>query len=247
MCSEAFWSDVRVRGLDAFVLLFHYKRHRNAKLTTWQEELMVEELERLEIPYVSSKYRIQKDQFVSRRLVDEYYILQGPGQNHLTPFGNEVVFGTLADGLRGKFDSRVSGLLVSGPERGTLRGSRAFARFEANADPPYGAQEDVERIVFGVGDAGPTELEYILGGSAERFSAVLERTPLPEGFATSDRVEFSVLGDGNLLAHAVVGPEAEPLELVVDLEGVDRLTFVVADGGDGRQGDFVFLASPCLR
>lgn len=89
----------------------------------------------------------------------------------------------------------------------------------------------------GIGTHAPSTVTVWLGGQCTVFRAVV---------GTDDNVEkphessasFSVLGDGRILAESpVLRATSDPYEMVVDVEGMDRLTLRTTDGGDGKNND----------
>lgn len=102
---EALAVEIERRGLDFFVLLFHGKAVLDEKRSPdWRDRFVRGELERIGIPYVSSRYRLVEDTLRTRNGVAEYFVLSGRGRNHLTPLGNRIVFGALRSGLRAEYD-----------------------------------------------------------------------------------------------------------------------------------------------
>lgn len=99
---DAFAGEFAARQLDAFVLLFHGRHY--LRIHDWREAFLVAELQRLGIPYVSSKPRLLEDRRTTGRGDDAYFFAEGRGREHYTPLGNEIVFGALSAGLAGEFD-----------------------------------------------------------------------------------------------------------------------------------------------
>lgn len=99
---EAIRAETAARDLELFVLLLHGSHY--LRQHDWREVFLVTELERLGVPYVSSKPLLLADRERSGRPEADYFIAQGRGVGHYTPLANEVVFAALAAGLRGDFD-----------------------------------------------------------------------------------------------------------------------------------------------
>lgn len=102
---EELVADLREADVEFFFLLFH-GRTWLAPPSPFQpmEDFFTGALEALDVPYVLSYRPLREDAARSGRGADEYWIARGPGQGHLTPLGNEVVFRCFLDGLAGKFD-----------------------------------------------------------------------------------------------------------------------------------------------
>lgn len=98
-------AELQGRDLEFFVLVFHGTKHlREEGIQDWRETLLLGELERLGIPYVSSKRVLIADRRATGRTVADYFVLRGPSRRHYSAQGNAIVFAALRDGLEGKFD-----------------------------------------------------------------------------------------------------------------------------------------------
>jgi hypothetical protein len=99
-------SELEGRGLEHFVVLFHGKSYLEKDVDDWREPFVVRELNRIDLPYVSSKLWLREDAAKTGRGRDDYYIPSGSrGQGHYSPLGNEIVFGAIRSGLAKEFDS----------------------------------------------------------------------------------------------------------------------------------------------
>ena len=93
-----------------------------------------------------------------------------------------------------------------------------------------------KRYPWGIGVHADSELTFDLGGKFKRFRSDV-------GIATRmgrrGSVVFTVLGDGKELyaSPVVTGADAAPREVDVSVDGVQKLTLKVADGGDLDLGD----------
>lgn len=93
---EGICAELEGRGLDYVVLVFHGMKHlREPGYQARWEPLLLEELERLGMPYELSK----GDLLGSGQPVEELFLLKGPSRRHYTPAGNGVVFSALRRGL----------------------------------------------------------------------------------------------------------------------------------------------------
>lgn len=99
---DALAAELAARELDAFVVLFHGRHY--LRMYDWREAFLVSELQRLGIPYVSSKPRLLDDRQRTGRGDDAYFFAEGREREHYTPLGNEIVFAALKAGLTGEFD-----------------------------------------------------------------------------------------------------------------------------------------------
>jgi hypothetical protein len=111
------------RQLDYFVLLFHGRPYVTRDKDDWREPFALSELERLGIPYISSKPRLRAAALRTQQNLTAFYFQDGRGKGHYSPLGNEAVFAGILDGLRGKFDTPGVGV-IERPGQGAQRGSR---------------------------------------------------------------------------------------------------------------------------
>lgn len=97
--------ELAARDLEYFVILFHSKKHFGPKnKNNWREPFFIRQLQRLRMPYLSSKRRLREDQKTSHRTLKDYYIFQGEGYGHYTPLGNEVMFEMIRRGIARDYD-----------------------------------------------------------------------------------------------------------------------------------------------
>ena len=89
----------------------------------------------------------------------------------------------------------------------------------------------------GIGTHAPSRVTVWTGEQCTVFRAVVG-TDDGVGRPQESSASFQVLGDGKILAETpVLRSTSAPYELVVDVAGVDRLTLVTTDGGDGKNND----------
>lgn len=101
--------ELRGRKLQSFVLIFHGKSQlEKPEGGDWREEFLLRELDRLGLPYVSTRTDIEADSASSGRALVEYVAERGKHRGHYTPLGNQVSFGALERGLAGQFDGSAS-------------------------------------------------------------------------------------------------------------------------------------------
>lgn len=97
-------ADLREAEVEFWFLLFHGRSFlTEGSPEQPYEDLIVRELEDLAVPYVQSWRPLREDAARTGRGPDDYWIRRGPGKNHLTSIGNEVVFQCILDGLAGRF------------------------------------------------------------------------------------------------------------------------------------------------
>jgi hypothetical protein len=98
-------AELELRGLDFFFLLFHARKALEApRLYGWQEPFLVRTLAELGAPFVSSKTPLRAYMARTGESSRPFYFDSGPGLNHYTALGNEVVFEALRSGLEGRFE-----------------------------------------------------------------------------------------------------------------------------------------------
>lgn len=98
------------------------------------------------------------------------------------------------------------------------------------------------------GNDGPTEIHYSLKGKEDRFVAWIgidqsmnPNDPLGSGAS----VRVTATGDGRMLWESgVVGRSMGPIEVNLDLQGIQELTLTVDDAGDGTAYDWLVWADP---
>ncbi|MFT4538820.1 MAG: hypothetical protein ACI841_003458 [Planctomycetota bacterium] len=97
--------EFRKRKLQSFVLIFHGKGQLEKGADSgWRESFMTRELDRLGLPYVSTRTDFERDRKASKRKWTDYVAEKGDRRGHYTEVGNEVSFLALERGLRGEFD-----------------------------------------------------------------------------------------------------------------------------------------------
>ncbi len=95
---------------------------------------------------------------------------------------------------------------------------------------------------WGICAHAPSELVFPIGGRYERFTAA---GGLP-GKRPRGSVGFRVRGDGKLLYESNVVTGKKRAAIDVDVAGVDRLTLVTTDGGNGKHADCSVWYDPRL-
>jgi len=96
---------LRERELQSFVLVFVGKGElaRGAG-NSWRQTFLTRELDKLGIPYVSTRRDFEQDRQQTGRDWGDYVADRGERKGHYTIVGNEVSFRALERGLRGDFD-----------------------------------------------------------------------------------------------------------------------------------------------
>lgn len=99
------------------------------------------------------------------------------------------------------------------------------------------------RTVFssGIYAHAPARHIWNLGGKWKTFSS---HCGIADGHDGS--VKFKVTGDGKLLWESKVVKSGETVFFSVDLSGVDELTLLTEDGGDGSSSDWSLWLEPML-
>lgn len=102
---EALREELTSRGLEHFFVVFHGRRaFRSRGPYTWREPFLLDTLDELGLPRVSSKRALRADAARTGRDESAYFLDEDPGANHYTPTANAVVFEALQRGLRGEYD-----------------------------------------------------------------------------------------------------------------------------------------------
>ena len=109
--SRALLEEVRdeceARDLEYFVLLFHGRRVLTPEgqgIEDWHEPFLIGELERLQMPYVSSRPLLQAHAQESGQPVSDYFFTKGIRRRHYTPLANRVVFEAIRAGIAREYD-----------------------------------------------------------------------------------------------------------------------------------------------
>lgn len=104
---ETVREECETRDLEYFVLLFHGRRilaSEDEDTEDWHDSFLIEELERLEMPYVSSRPLLQEHARQSERPVSDYFFTRGIARRHYTPLANRVVFEAIRRGIARDYD-----------------------------------------------------------------------------------------------------------------------------------------------
>lgn len=97
-------------------------------------------------------------------------------------------------------------------------------------------------IDHGIFAHAPSELTFDLAGKWDQFSVVCG---VQDGLPGT--VKFKVLGDGKELATTEVLIAKSPHEFSLSVKGVNRLTLVAEDGGNGLTADWAVWGNPILK
>lgn len=131
-------------------------------------------------------------------------------------------------------------------ERGTVAASQGWGVPQRHRSVT-GARLSIAGFIFrhGVGAHAPSQLTYDLGGGFRTFEA---------GFGVDDtanvgqHVQVRVWADDEIrFDSGLVQAGGFPRRVHIPVEGVDRLTLEVLDGGDGRNRDHLNWVEPILR
>ncbi|HOM70726.1 MAG TPA: NPCBM/NEW2 domain-containing protein, partial [Armatimonadota bacterium] len=93
-----------------------------------------------------------------------------------------------------------------------------------------------KKYKHGIGTHADSEISYYLGGVYSGFSSLMgvDDEAKPDG-----SVVFKIIGDGQVLFESdVVKAGEEARSVSIDVSGVEVLTLVVTDAGDGTEGDY---------
>lgn len=104
---ETVRDECEARELEYFVLLFQGRRvlaSEGNESLDWHEPFLIGELERLEMPYVSSRPLLQAHAQQSGQPVSDYFFTQGIQRRHYTPLANRVVFEAIRAGIARDYD-----------------------------------------------------------------------------------------------------------------------------------------------
>lgn len=87
----------------AFVL-FHGRASVRVDSYGWEEPLLLEELTRLRIPWVSTRTAFRADMAATGRTLLDYFALEGRARPHYGPTGMQVAFRAIRRALLGEFE-----------------------------------------------------------------------------------------------------------------------------------------------
>jgi hypothetical protein len=230
-------------GVDYFVLVFHGKGFFVPPAPDdWRESFLLNELERLEMPFVSSRSVIDADMLATGRKGEDYFHLRGNGKGHYDPQGNEVVFEAIRRGLRHRFEGGSEPDTIDAPSFSTHPGAKAFARYGRKALRPFLDPEDTPRWVLATDGDTPTDLEYRLHGEVASFSANLKLVPLA-AHRNKGPIELSLWKDGERTLVHSLERLATPIPITLDLTGTHEFR-IRATSPAGSAGELLLLASP---
>jgi hypothetical protein len=232
---------LRSREVDYFFVLFYGPESvQNTARLAWRERLVVDTLDALDAPWVSTRRVILEHQVKTGRDPRQLY----DASNHLNAEGNRVALVAMTDGLEGLFGLRgTAGALSAAMISETvLRGERAAARYESGTRPPFTEPADRTRLCMRVGAEGPTEVVYLLEGRARAFEARARLIPLAG--ETEGSVGLTVLVDDEPAFRGTLRRDGKELAVRVDLAGRGRMVVLADDAGDGIRGDWLVLAEP---
>ncbi|MGB7326749.1 MAG: NPCBM/NEW2 domain-containing protein [Rubripirellula sp.] len=102
--------------------------------------------------------------------------------------------------------------------------------------------EDIIKTTYeqGLHVHSPSEVTYFLKGAFSTFESTL--VPCYQASVT-----FEVHGDGKLLFESKnIGGKSQPVNVRVDVAGIQKLKLIVTEGGNGWGGDWVLWANPFL-
>ena len=138
----------------------------------------------------------------------------------------------------------------SHPDQVVARGQ--WGAFEVlNIDMTLHGRHFTRYILQHPGDGGPTEVHYALKAKAHRLTAwvgIDQSMNLGDTIVTGAKVRVTATGDGRVLWES--GPvqlSTAPLQVNVDLTGVQELVLAVDDGGDGTAFDWLVWADPEIK
>jgi hypothetical protein len=236
------------RGIEWFVLLFHGRRRlEDIGPSDWREETLLRILREERIPHVSSKPALQRHALANDRDFAWYFGTAGAARDHYLPAANEVVFGVLADGLKGGFSGRFNarlpraeGFQLVGEDEATPL-VRHFLGYSKNFPSP----QDREVLLIRVRPDRPTAFFYDVD-ELTSFRAIA-KLPKSARDAGCGRVGLSVHVGAQQVFGSALSPENPEVAIDVDLRGASRLTISADDGGDGIDCDLLYLASPQFR
>ena len=107
----------------------------------------------------------------------------------------------------------------------------------------FNVDKEVVKTIYdqGLQVHSPSEVTYFLKGSFTTFQATIVA-------CYQASVTFEVHGDGEKLYDSgKFGGKSAPIEMAVDVSGVQELKLIVTDGGNGWGGDWAMWANPTLQ
>ena len=230
-------SELLSRDIEHCFLLFHGSRLLSVR-DSWREEVVLETLQQLGAPYVSTRSSFDSDRLRFDRQIDDYFIPEGPGSGHYNPIGNRVAFGTLQRALLGMHEG--STLLVDFADVRQTNWPEELRDqlYRTGPGPEYREPQDHWRLVLPVhGDGKPTSMRYAVWGPAKRFRARLR--PAQDASGT---LLFTVRQEEELIFRRRIQPDTRPIEIDLELQNPESiaLTCKALDG----QASAVVLSAP---
>ena len=241
-------AELEAREIEWFVLLFHGPRRlQDIGPSDWRERTLFEILRDERIPHVSSKVALQRHALANDRAFPSYFGTEGHGRDHYLPSGNEVVFGALAEGLKGQFSGRFE-THPPRPEHFKLLGEDEAAplvRHMLGYSKNFPSPQDREILLIRIRPDQPTAFLYDIS----RLTSFRAIAKLPTSARDADcgRVGLTLHVDGEQVFGAILSPEDPEVPFDIDLRGAGQLMISADDGGDGVDCDLVYLASPQFR
>lgn len=92
------------REVEHAFVLFHGRASIHRDSYGWEEPLLLEELTRLRIPWVSTRTAFREDMTATGRTLIDYFALEGRSRPHYGPTGMQVAFRTIRRALVGEFE-----------------------------------------------------------------------------------------------------------------------------------------------
>jgi len=232
-------------GIEYFVLMFHGKGFfLDPPPENWRDGFLIGELERLGMPFVSSRTVIDEDKLATGRKAEDYFYLRGGEKGHYHALGNQIVFEAIRRGLKHRFEGQWEPDPIGAPTTVVHPGPGAFARFGEEAIRPFVAPEDTPRWVLGTEGDTPTELEYLLYGKVRSFKALLKLVP-PRAYRNDGPIELSLWKDGERVLVHTLESAATPIPINLDLTDTHRFRIRVVSPPNTTTGVLV-LASPAF-
>jgi hypothetical protein len=241
-----------------FVVFNHYPSLMDPAMSGWREPLLVEEAARLGVPCLVPREGILAK--AKQRGLDPVDLYGGTPEleGHWNELGNEIVFDELFRTLLPHLGLQpaVREALERAPSEQflnafpsfeafepLLRGSLAAVRYEVGRWQPFMSMEEVPRLILRVGEEGPVEAQWDLGGALLGLRFRTTFFPLNE-VPPSGAVRLELFGDDRSLLQRQLLRDGPSENIMIDLRGVQRLRLVVGDGGDGHEGDWLVLLQP---
>ncbi len=207
-------SELEASGVEYFFLVFHSRSSfgRDAR-SGWEEPFLVENLERLHVPYVLSRTLLRRAAIEREVPEESFYIDKEPGRNHLTAEGNAIVFEAIERGLDERFDD-LAALEWLGWDFIKRTGEGTSVRWLSS-----GAEGEPTALVLSIGKQGTVRMVYTLAARGTTLSARL----ITEGPPGSRAVLAVRLDDVPVHEETVVTDEAE-VGIDIDLRGARSLS-----------------------